>query len=252
MAHHEISGPVHALEAVQAAKIDNTAGKTLGTLVGDLLGSYVVPVEIDPPGKVTTSSPEDVPSFAMKMQLSLPNADFTRVKRDLKELVLLRNNLVHHFIDQHDLWSLDGCRSAHDALVLAYNRIDIHFEELRGWAEDMEKSRRFLASVIQSDMFREQVVNGIATDSTVTWPAAGVVSALREAAGELAVDGWASVAEASRWITERYSDYLPVKYGCSSWRQVVHESRIFELRYFELDGKRSARYREKLNSANTC
>ena len=38
-------------------------------------------------------------------------------ENELKELVLLRNNLVHHFIDQHDLGSLDGCRSATDEAV---------------------------------------------------------------------------------------------------------------------------------------
>ncbi|MBP8276214.1 MAG: OST-HTH/LOTUS domain-containing protein, partial [Propionivibrio sp.] len=91
----------------------------------------------------------------------------------------------------------------------------------------------------------------IAPDSTVFWPVAGIVSALREAAGELAVDGWASIAEAGRWIAERFPEQLPAKYGCSSWRQVVHESRIFDLRYFEINGQRSARYREKEGTANT-
>lgn len=245
IAHHEISGPIHALKTVQAELVANTARQTLGTLVGDLLGSYVVPSEIGTSVKAMGRHPEDVISFGMRMHLELSDADFAQTENELRELVLLRNNLVHHFIDQHDLGSLDGCRSAHDALVAAYSRIDKHFEQLRGWAVDMEEGRRLLAEVIRSDMFRELVVDGIGPDGTVTWPAAGIVSALREAAGELADDGWASIARASSWIAERYSEQLPAKYGCSSWRQVVHESRIFELRYFEVDGQRSAWYREK-------
>lgn len=53
-----------------------------------------------------------------------------------------------------------------------------------------------------------------------------------------------------RWIAERHPDQLPAKYGCSSWRQVVHESRLFELRYREVDGQRAAWYRAKQDSAH--
>jgi hypothetical protein len=244
VAHHEISGPIHALETVQAARIDGTARKTLGTLVGDLLGSYVVNNEIGTPAESATDFPSEVNSFGMRLHLTLSDADFVRTEDELKELVLLRNNLVHHFIDQHDLNSLDGCRGAHDALVAASNHIAQHFDKLREWAEHMVQIRRQAAEVIQSAMFHDMVVDGVYPDGTVVWPAAGIVRALREAASELAVEGWAPVAEAGKWIAVRHPTQLPAKYGCRSWRQVVHESRIFELRYFEIDGQRVAWYRE--------
>ena len=103
--------------------------------------------------------------------------------------MLLRNSLVHHFIDEHDLWSLEGCRGAHKALLAAYSRIDQHFEQLRGWAEHMEQSRRLADAFVRSKEFRDLVINGIAPDGKVDWSAAGIVRALREAAKELAVDG---------------------------------------------------------------
>lgn len=251
VAHHEISGPPHALEAIRMARVNETERKTLGTLVGDLLGSYVVANEVDTLHKTAANSPEDTDSFSFRTHLSLSDADFTRAENELKELVLLRNNLVHHFIDQHNLWSLEGCRDAHDALIAAYSRIDQHFEQLRGWAEHMEQCRRLAVAFVQSDEFRDLVVNGIALDGAVDWRTAGIVRALREAAGELAVDGWVSIAEAGRWVAERFPEQLPTKYGCSSWRQVVHEARVFEIRYFEMDGRRSARYREKESRANS-
>lgn len=249
VAHHEISGPPHALEAIQAARVDDTARKTLGALIGDLLGSYFVTNEVGT--EATTNSPDGTEWFGFRMHLGLSDVDFARTENELKELVLLRNNLVHHFIDQHNLWSLEGCRDAYDALVAAYSRIDQHFEQLRGWAEHMEQSRRLAVAFVQSDEFRDLVINGIAPDGTVDWLAAGIVRALREAAGELAVDGWVSIAEAGRWISARFPEQLPAKYGCSSWRQVVHESRVFEIRYFEKDRQRSARYREKESPANS-
>lgn len=245
VAHHEISGPAHALEPIRAARVAETARKTLGTLIGDLLGSYVVVNGNETPPEDTIDPSEDSASFSFRMHLGLSDADFARTENDLKELVALRNSLVHHFIDQYDLWSLDGCRDAHDALVAAYSRIDQHFEQLRGWAEHMEQGRRLAEAFVRSNEFRDLVVNGTAADGKVDWSAAGIVAALREAATELAVDGWASITEAGAWIAKRFPEQLPAKYGCGSWRQVVHESRAFEIRYLDMNGQRAARYRER-------
>ncbi len=249
VAHHRLSGPIHDLEQTRAKQIDDTARKTLGILVGDLLGSYVVAGEIDPSEETTTNSPMGVNWFAMQMTLGLPEAELVRVESELREMVLLRNNLVHHFIDQHDLGSSDGCRGAQDALVTAYSCIDQHFGQLREWAELMEKSRQALSEVMQSEEFKEVFVNGIAPDAKVNSEASGIVGALREAFGALASGEWAPVAEAGRWIAERYPEQLPAKYGYSSWRQVVHKTPILELRYLEVDGQRTACYREKESTA---
>lgn len=243
VAHHEITATGMPLASNQEQRIADTASKTLGTLVGTLLGSYVTTSETD-----EASEPEardDIISFKMKMCLSMSAEDYSRTQNDLKELVSMRNDLVHHFIDHHDLWSLDGCRGAHDALTSAYGRIDQHFEQLRGWAEHMDQARRLAAEFYQSDTFRDLVIHGIAPDGSVNWPAAGIVQTLREAATELAVDGWTPVVSAGRWIAERHPEHLPAKYGCSSWRQVVHESRLFELRYRDVNGQRAAWYRAK-------
>jgi len=243
VAHHEISASGSPLESNQAERIADAASKTLGTLVGTLLGAYVTTDEVEDASE--PDAPDDIISFKVKMSLRMSVDDYDRMQNDLKELVLLRNNLVHHFIDQHDLWSLDGCRDAHDSLVSAYSRVDQHFEQLRGWAEHMDQARRLAAEFAQSDAFRDLVINGIAPDGSVDWPAAGIVRVLREADAELAIEGWTPVASAGRWIAERYPDQLPAKYGCSSWRQVVHESRLFELRYREVNGQRAAWYRAK-------
>jgi hypothetical protein len=251
VADHKISGPFHNLQQARAKQIDDTARKTLGILVGDLLGSYIVADEINPPEEMKTNPPENVNSFAMHMTLGLPESEFVKVESELREMVLLRNNLVHHFIDQHYLWSSDGCRGARDALVTAYSRIDHHFGQLRGWAESMEKVRQAMSGILQSEEFKDVFVNGITPDANVNWDASSIVSALREAIGALAVDGWAPVDDAGNWIATRYPEQLPAKYGCHSWRQVVHNAPILELRYLEMDGQRTACYREKDNTATS-
>ncbi len=242
VAHHELAGPTDSLESIRTTRVADTASKTLGTLVGNLIGSYVVT------DSSTEILPEDLDSkstFGIRIQLEMSAEDYARTESELRELVLMRNNLVHHFIEKHDLWSMDGCRSAHDELVSASSRIDYHFEQLRGWAERMDQTRKLAAEFILSDAYHEFVVNGIAPDGIVHWHSAGIVRRLREAAEELSTDGWAPIALAGRWIADRYPDQLPVKYGCSSWRQVVHESRLFELEYREVDGQRAAWYRTK-------
>ena len=243
VAHHEISASGSPLESNQAERIADAANKTLGTLVGTLLGTYVTSGDQDEVAE--PDAPDNIISFKMKMSLRMSAEDFDTTLNDLMELVLLRNNLVHHFIDQHDLWTVDGCRAAQDELGSAYTRIDQHFEQLRGWAEHMDQARRLAAEFVQSDVFHDLVVNGIAPDGTVDWPAAGIVRALREAAAQLAVEGWTPIAAAGRWIADRHPEQLPAKYGCSSWRQVVHECRLFELRYREVEGQRAAWYRPR-------
>lgn len=245
VAHHMIDGPADALKSIQAERIANVAGKTLGNLVGQLLGSYLVSEEADASDEITARTASDTVSFGMRMKLLMPADDYARIESGLKELVQLRNSLVHHFMDQHDLWSLEGCQGAHDALLAACSRIDQHFEQLRGWAVQMDQVRKLMAEFVQSNAGYDLIVNGIAPDGTVYWPAAGIAHELRNAARELAVDGWTPVVVAGRWIADRDPEQQPAKYGCSSWRQVVHESRQFELRYRDIDGQRAAYYRPK-------
>ena len=198
VAHCQISGPPDALEKVRAKRVEVTGRKTLGALVGDFLGSYIFADENGTSVEETKDSPEDSVWVNIRFHIELPEAEFDRIENDLKELVLLRNNLVHHFISQHDLGSPDGCRGAQETLVSAQGRINQQLDQLRAWYEEMEQCRRTVAEHVRSDVFHDLVVNGIAPDGTVDWPVAGAVSVLRQAAVELAVGGWTPVAEAGK------------------------------------------------------
>src|SRR3546814_9944107 len=68
--------------------------------------------------------------FNLRMHLSLPRDAYETLKVDLREMVTLRNTLVHHFIDQYDLWAVDGCLRAQDALTRTYAEIDRHCDQL--------------------------------------------------------------------------------------------------------------------------
>lgn len=244
VAGHEMCGPASRINEIRTARAEAAATKTLGTLVGKLLGSYVVS---GPGGDVSVDDPvgEERATFGLRFQLSMGAEDYARTQKELAELVMLRNSLVHHFIDQHDLWTLDGCLRARAALEANYRQIDGHCEQLRTWAGWMEETRRQAAEFAQSSAFHELVVNGIHVDGSVHWPHSGAVLWLRQVAAEFAVDGWVPIHTAGRAIQSRAAEQVPAKYGCTTWKQVVHNSGQFDLQYRQIDGQPVACYRER-------
>ncbi len=166
VAHHEIYGPAYSLDEIRSARIADAAKKSLGQLVGKLVGSYLV---IGSGRDTDLAEPDSGEAVTVRMQLRLGVGaeDFERIQADLKDLVRLRNDLVHHFIDQNDVWTVPGCARAEQALLTAYSRIDHHFEQLRSWAEKMEQARQLAAEFVQSEVFRDLVINGIAPDGSI-------------------------------------------------------------------------------------
>src|SRR3546814_15104784 len=77
---------------------------------------------------------------------------------------------------------------------------------------------------------------------------AGIVSALHQALRELAVDGWASLDAAARWMSENHAEQTPQTYGCARWRHLIHESGQFELRRMTHNGQFGAWLRERPTS----
>lgn len=246
LAECEVSGTANGSD--REARAADTGRKTLGVLVGQLMGSFLT-------AEPRASAPEGEPnpadglaSFRVRTQIAIPADDFARIESDLRDFVCLRNELIHHFIERHDLKTVAGCRFAEDALIAALRRIEHHWDDLCQWAQDLIQTRQQVADFLGSDMAR-----GILVSGKVPWPLTPIVAALREAAAELTVDGWALVKEASELVLLRYPDELPANYGCRSWRQVLHESGAFELHYRETEGRRTAWYRERMPAlANVC
>lgn len=228
VAHRTLAGPVESLPAIQQARVEQTAKRTLGSTAGDLLNSVVVPAGA--PG-TETAIPEDCLSFGFSMRLELPPDEYVRVEADTRALVALRNDLAHHFVSRHNFSTPEGYRIAGDALADAEARIEAYWTRVTSWAEWFDQARIAAASFFTSGEFHEWIANGVAPDGTVDWPSAGCVRVLREAAEALAEGGWTPLDAAERWMAKRHPEQTPAKYGCRGWRQVLSESRVFELRY---------------------
>ncbi|WP_255595150.1 OST-HTH/LOTUS domain-containing protein [Lysobacter sp. BMK333-48F3] len=101
---------------------------------------------------------------------------------------------------------------------------------------------------MQSPQFLGMVVNGIGPSGQIHWPVAGIVGALRKAFWKLSIGGWVNLDAAARWVSEHQPEQIPKKYGCSRWRQVIHESEQFELHRFTHNGQFGAWFRERSNA----
>lgn len=228
VAHSELSGPPEQLQAIRDEKVACAHKKTLGTLVGMLTESYLkLPDLADEPDQ---AEPIDQIWVSFRCQMELPEQRYAETKAALKELVDLRNELVHHFLQRFDLWGLDGCIAAEAYLDESYETIDGHYLTLRDWAKSMDEARQLMASFMQTQEYRDAVINGIWLDGTVNWPGSGITACLREAETKLAQAEWTPLFEAIHWISKTYPEQTPKRYGCGSWRHVIHASQQFEIR----------------------
>lgn len=242
VAHRTLAGPLESLPAIQQARVEQMHQHTLGMAAQDLLHACVVPVGAPATGPPL---PEDCLSFGFSTRLELPPDEYACVQAETRALVVLRNELAHHFVARHDFSRPEGCRIAGEALADAEARIEAYWSRVTAWTEWFDQARIAAASFFTSNEFREWIVNGVAPDGTVDWPSAGCVGVLRQAADALAVGGWTALDAAVPWMAERHPEQTPAKYGCRRWRQVLATSGQFETQYRDTAGGRRLWFRPR-------
>lgn len=245
VALHDLGGTAATLASVPAQRSAELSTTNLGKVAERLFKTVIVPEDfVENAAASPTSETEIFIRTVVRIQMSRP--DFEMAKQGVKDLVDLRNTLVHHLLELFDVWTEHGCIDAIDYLSNAYTRIDEHLLQLRQWAESLDRSRRCAAQQLDSPAFIDLFENGIAPDGQVIWAASGIVSCLREAAEALHVDGWTPLEGTIRLTAQNHPEQTPERYGCRSWPQVLHESKLFDLRYTrEADAAKVAWFRER-------
>ena len=210
----------------------NLAKKTLGQVVGNMTNDLLLPRPVSEEDQ-HHNHPGDPSKIWLRttFRIEMSPEDNQRTQQRLAELVELRNELVHHFIEIHDIWTEEGCARADAYLDDCFRLIDERFDELRNIAQHQEEARKMHASYMQSDEFMDFVLHGILPGGTgAIWSSCTIVNLLRDAEAEFAENGWTLLAKAIVYITGREPSHTPRRYGCSSWRQVLHESAEFTIR----------------------
>lgn len=171
---------------------------------------------------------------------------FETIKREMSDLVDLRNNLVHHFLERFDLGSEEGCRQADAYLDECYAEIEKQFQTLRNWSKSGDTARKLMASFLSSPAGENILVHGILPDGQVLWSTSTIVELLREAEQACGQGEKTLLTDAIHYLARKHPEHTPKRYHCNSWRQVLHESRLFEF-WKEADEGGNARtwYRSK-------
>jgi hypothetical protein len=230
----EIAGPVDEIDQAHRKRSQAYSRFTLGQLVNELTGSYLQPqLSEETQAQLGPEWEPDDPSriwFCMQASMTMDPLEYAKVVSGLKELVRLRNELVHHFLERFDVWTVEGCAAADVHLDTSMRKVDAHYAELRQWALRMDEARKKMASFMATPAYIDFLFDGIYPDGSVNWPHCGIVRCLRAAAQTLANDGWASLEQAISWMRFEHPEQTLARYGCSSWRQVLHESKQFRIR----------------------
>jgi len=249
VAHTELEGPLEQLKGNLDRQVVGTSTKTLGMLVGALTDSYLAQATSEGTADLEDTEADQKPSgqswIKIAHQLVLSPKRYEETKQALSELVAMRNELVHHFLEHFALELEAGCKEANTYLDACYEQINGHYLELQCWTNAMEKSRKIMASLVQTPQFEDAIVHGIWPDGAVHWASSTIVECLRNAERDLAVDGWTQLDSAISSIRTSHPSHTPTKYGCRSWRQLLKKSGQFEIRTDTnpLNGRGHAWYR---------
>jgi hypothetical protein len=233
VAEQDIAGPMGELERIKGKQIQAVSKKTLGQVVGDLTGNFIAPAlpEGSSEQEAEHASEPNKPWIRISFRMEMQAEDFKETERKLAELVALRNDLAHHFLESYDIWTELGCQIASTYLDECFKKIEAHYEELRQMAQHSHETRKEMASFAQTPEFMDFFIHGIFPGGAgVAWSSCTIVNLLRDAEDKLVKDGWTFLQDAIDYVLKAEPEHIPAKYGCSSWRQVLHESAQFEVR----------------------
>lgn len=246
-ANFELAGPANELQDIRKKREAALANQTLGGLVTVLSGSYLSLQPASEAQGSETSEPEweppDTKQICIRMDARIPLSpeEHQRVVSALRDLVALRNRLVHHFIEDFDIWSTHGCLAADAFLEESYAQIDMRCMEARSWLVALDEGRKAMAAFMSTETWSDLIIHGIQPDGTVEWRQSSMVEHLRETETALAVDGWAPLDGAMDRMKTRHPEYTLERYKRSSWRQVLNDCGHFDQRCVDGAGSKDSR-----------
>jgi hypothetical protein len=237
VAKREVTAVLGSTPAQLANTEQATATKTMGQLVGELTDKYFQPT-LPEAGQSPPDSDADVEDdqhpagfFRVRMSVSMPPDVHAHLTGELQELVDLRNDLVHHFVEGQDLMSEEGCIAADMYLIDCYVEIDRHLVSLQGWAASMDEAKLSVAAFIKSSEYKDFLkAQLLPANSQREAALPGLIELLRQAEVDQENDGWTALSAAIALLRKSAPEETPRKYTFGSWRQVLHDARVFEVR----------------------
>lgn len=153
VAHTDITVP---LEQTPEAKTASAHGQTMGKVAGMFTKGTLVQ---DGAIRVPLTSPDDSRArVRFTHQIQLSSEQYDALHLGLKQLIDLRNELAHHFLQRFNIQNLDGHTAAIAHLDACSPIIDAHRSTLLGFTNAFNLSRTHLASFVDSQEFEDAIL----------------------------------------------------------------------------------------------
>lgn len=228
-----------AFEVSRKFEKERLATMTLGGLVTAFLGGVVSDGESLSGNQKEPDLPDDRFAFKAGFQWPLPRQAFDDLQSSMREMVLMRNEWVHHLVERFDLWSLDGCRQALDSLQAGYEKAERFRLQLHGVAQCMAEASQHMVTFSASPQGK-----AVLFGSKIPLESTPLLNALRDAVHHAAsagdVDGTVPLSEVLQKLQSTHPDVKPQDYGYASWPQVIHESHLYRIVRRDADGHKIA------------
>lgn len=160
--HADIAGPPDRLQDIKDAKAKSLQKETMGNLIGMLTKTVLTSAGIDtaPP-----SPPSDQQALIrITYQVKMTAEQYDVLCCAFRELVSLRNELVHHFLERFDIRRPEGCAAANLHLDDCGKVIDVHYMRLFNFVKTAELARAKLASAMEAQERQDAFIKGIFPD----------------------------------------------------------------------------------------
>lgn len=211
----------HVTRAYEQEKVTS---KTLGGLVS-LFCSDVVSVARTPVSdeKVLEESVRQM-TFDVRFSMTLDKFEHEKLVASMREMVQMRNDLVHHLIERFDFFSLGGCLEALAYLQQCYARAEIFRETLKSVGEGMLASGQYFREMLGSEAFQKFLTTG-----KVPLQGSSMMDAMQiafAACGGLD-SGSVPLNALTDWLERHRPEESYEAYGRVSWAQLIHESKSY-------------------------
>jgi polysaccharide pyruvyl transferase WcaK-like protein len=101
--------------------------------------------------------PADQAAFAIRFRIQMTAEQSAETIRELDAFVALRNRLVHHFMDDFDIFSDAGCAKALQHLHDSYAEIEKQYNMLRNHLMQQEEIRQRFAAFMQTPEYLDML-----------------------------------------------------------------------------------------------
>lgn len=237
-----LAGPIAQRETLAAERAASFSMVTLGQLINEFLATGVIDeagAPAAPPAVESTAGPH----ASFRHALAMPAHQIDSHQRALRELLALRNDLVHQFVRRFALRSLEGCTAAQAHLEQCLVCIESHLQTIREWARTSVESIKIIDRFLQSPEFDQLLRQELErAEPALEWAPGDATGALQAASRRMSRNGWTPLAEAVSWAVSLDPQLRPGTSGCGTWQQLVHASSHFELEVRREQGRGKARW----------